>query len=75
MGHKQKVNPKVDVMPAKGSKRLNDFETLEMAKEQEKQKRLKTVRIDRSTIILAEVGVSPAEAVEAFRRKINEFNG
>ena len=70
MGHKQKVNPKVDVMPAKGSKRLNDFETLEMAKEQEKQKRLKTVRIDTKTIILVDAVVNEAEAIEAFRMKL-----
>lgn len=73
MGHKPKVNPKVDVMPAKGSKRLNDFETLEMAKEQEKQKRLKTVRIDTKTIILVDAGVSEAEAIKRFRMKLCNF--
>ena len=73
MGHKPKVNPKVDVMPGKGSKRLNDFETLELAKEQEKQKRLKTVRIDTKTIILVDAGVNEAEAIEAFRMKMCNY--
>ena len=68
MGHKKKVNPKKD-MSAKTS---HDHEMLEFAKGKEREKRLKTVRIDRSTIILVEVGVSEAEAIIRFRMKLNQ---
>ena len=54
MGHKKKLNPKKDM----NAKTSHDYEMLEFAKGKEREKRLKTVRIDRSTIILIDAGVS-----------------
>lgn len=68
MGHKKKLNPKKDM----NSKTSHDYEMLEFAKGKEREKRLKTVRIDRSTIILIDAGVSEAEAIKRFRMNINQ---
>ena len=68
MGHKKKLNPKKDM----NAKTSHDYEMLEFAKGKEREKRLKTVRIDRCTIILVKVGVSEAEAIKRFRMNINQ---
>ena len=56
MGHKPKVNPKKDM----NAKTSHDYAMLELAKARDGKKRLKTVRVDRCTFILVEVGVSEA---------------
>ena len=67
MGHKKNLNPKKDM----NAKTSHDHEMLEFAKGKEREKRLKTVRIDRSTIILIDAGVSEAEAIKRFRMNVN----
>ena len=68
MGHKKKLNPKNDM----NAKTSHDHDMLELAKAKEREKRLKTVRIDRCTLILVEVGVSEAEAIKRFRMNVNQ---
>ena len=68
MGHKPKPNPKEDM----NVKTSHDYEMLKMAKAKESKKRLKTVRVDRCTIILVEVGVSEAEAIKRFKMNVNQ---
>jgi len=68
MGHKKRLNPKKDM----NAKTSHDYEMLEFAKGKEIEKRLKTVRIDRSTLILVKVGVSEEEAIKRFRMNINQ---
>jgi len=68
MGHKKKLNPKKDI----NAKTSHDYEMLEFAKGKEREKRLKTVRIDRCTIILVKVGVSEEEAIKRFRMNVNQ---
>ena len=76
MAHKKVLNPKDDFWEQKRTNRQRDFDALEMAKQQEAErwvkKRLKTVRIDRSTIILIDAGVSEAEAIKRFRMNVNQ---
>ena len=76
MAHKKVLNPKDDFWEQKQTNRQRDFDALEMAKQQEAErfgkKRLKTVRIDRSTIILIDAGVSEAEAIKRFRMNVNQ---
>ena len=76
MAHKKVLNPKDDFWEQKQTNRQRDFDALEMAKQQEAEmlvkKRLKTVRIDRSTIILVDAGVSEAEAIKRFRMNVNQ---
>ena len=78
MAHKKVLNPKQDFWEHKRTEtnRQRDFDALEMAKQQEAEKwvkkRLKTVRIDRSTIILIDAGVSEAEAIKRFRMNVNQ---
>ena len=76
MAHKKVLNPKDDFWEQKQTDRQRDFDALEMAKQQEAEKlvkkRLKTVRIDRSTIILIDAGVSEAEAIKRFRMNVNQ---
>ena len=68
MGHKPKANPKKDM----NAKTSHDYEMLQLAKARDGKKRLKTVRVDRCTIILVEVGVSEADAVKQFRMNVNQ---
>ena len=68
MGHKPKVNPKKDM----NVKTSHDYAMLELAKARDGKKHLKTVRVDRCTLILVEVGVSEAEAVKRFRMNVNQ---
>lgn len=70
MGHKKKLNPKKDM----NAKTSHDYETLELAKEQEKKKRLKTVRIDPQTIIFVDVDKCPIKAVEEYREKLKRYD-
>ena len=76
MAHKKVLNQKDDFWEQKQTNRQRDFDALEMAKQQEAErwvkKRLKTVRIDRSTIILIDAGVSEAEAIKRFRMNVNQ---
>lgn len=51
----------------------SEVEMLEKAKEQEKNKRLKTVRIDARTIISVPVGTNPRLAAERFRTNVNKW--
>ena len=68
MGHKQKANPKKDM----NVKTSHDYAMLELAKARDGKKRLKTVIVDRCTLILVEVGVSEADAVKRFRMNVNQ---
>ena len=76
MATKRKLNPKEDLSQAVNRSRANDYETLEWAKEMERQRQakngLQTVRIDPQTMIIVEVGVSPAEVRKSFISKLNE---
>lgn len=72
MGSLPKTKTKQDLR----NKTNLDHETLERAKEMERQRKvekgLQTVRIDAQTMIIAEVGVSPAEVRKSFISKLNE---
>ena len=68
MGHKKKLNHKKDM----NAKTSHDQEMLEFAKGKEREKRMKTVRIDRSTIILIDAEDSEADAVKRFRMNVNQ---
>ena len=78
MAHKKVLNQKQDFWEHKRTEtnRQRDFDALEMAKQQEAEmlvkKRLKTVKIDSSTIILIDAGVSEAEAIKRFRMNVNQ---
>ena len=68
MGSLPKIKPKQDFT----LKTSLDHEMLRIAKEQEKKKRLVTVRIDPQTTIIVDAGVSAETARESFISKINE---
>ena len=72
MGHKPKLNPKEDFNSQDRSNKQNAIDALHLAKRQESKKQLKTVRVDRCTIILVDVGVSEADAVKRFRMNVNQ---
>ena len=76
MSPKRKLNPKEDLSQAVNRNRTNDYETLEIAKEMERQRQakngLQTVRIDPQTTIIVEAGVSAETARELFISKLNE---
>ena len=71
MGHKKKLNPKNDM----NAKTSHDYEMLEFAKGKEREKRLKTVRIDPQTIIFINVDKCPIKAVEEYREKLKRYDG
>ena len=77
MATKRKLNPKEDLSQAVNRNRTNDYETLERAKEMERQRQakngLKTVRIDPQTTIIVEAGVSAETARELFISKLNKY--
>ena len=50
-----------------------DLQTLELAKEREGKRRLKTVRIDPQTIIFVDVNKCPIKAVEEYREKLKRY--
>ena len=76
MTTKQKLNSKEDLSQAVNRNMTNDYETLEIAKEMERQRQakdgLQTVRIDTQTTIIVEAGVSAETARELFISKLNE---
>ena len=69
MGHKKRLNPKKDM----NAKTSHDHEMLEFAKAKEREKRLKTVRVDRCTIIYVSVDKCPIKAVEEYREKLKRY--
>lgn len=77
MATRKKTETKADLTTKLSEKtntnRSKDFETLELAKEQEKKKRLKTVRIDQQTIIFVSVDKCPIKAVEEYREKLKRY--
>ena len=76
MTKKIKLKPKEDLSQAVSRNRTNDYETLERAKEMERQRQakngLQTVRIDPQTTIIVDAGVSAETARELFISKLNE---
>ena len=71
MAFKRKLNPKQDIT----KKSTRDFEVLKIAKEQEAQKRLKSVRIDDKTIILVDADSNASRKRKSFTDKLNAFRG
>ena len=71
MAFKRKLNPKKDIT----EKSTRDFEVLQIAKEQEAQKSLKSVRIDDKTIILVNADSNEAQKRKSFTDKLNAFRG
>ena len=69
MAFKRKLNPKKDIT----EKSTRDFEVLQIAKEQEAQKSLKSVRIDDKTIILVNADSNEAQKRKSFTDKLNTF--
>ena len=69
MGHKKKLNSKKDM----NAKTSHDYEMLEFAKGKEREKRLKTVRIDPQTIIFVNVDKCTVKAVEEYREKLKRY--
>ena len=76
MATKRKIKQKDDCSQTVNRNRNGDCETLERAKEMERQRQaengLQTVRIDPQTMIIVEVGVSPEEVRKSFTSKLNE---
>ena len=76
MATKRKIKQKDDCSQTVNRNKSSDCETLERAKEMERQRQeekgLQTVRIDAQTIIIVEVGVSPEDARKSFTSKLNE---
>ena len=79
MATKRKIKQKDDCSQTVQTVNRNnsaDCETLERAKEMERQRQakngLQTVRIDTQTTIIVKVGVSPEEARKSFISKLNE---
>ena len=76
MASKRKVKTKDDCSQTVNRNNSADCETLERAKEMERQRQaekgLQTVRIDAQTMIIVEVEVSPEEARKSFISKLNE---
>ena len=76
MAKKRKLNPKEDLYQSANRNMTNDYETLERAKEMERQRQakngLQTVRIDTQTTIIVEAGVSAETARKSFISKLNE---
>ena len=77
MATKIKTKTKDDCSQAVNRNKSADCETLERAKEMERQRQakngLQTVRIDAQTMIIVEVGVSPEEAQKSFISKLNDW--
>lgn len=72
MAAKKTISPKEDLR--KNINKEKDLQVLELAKEQEKKKRLKTVRIDRQTIISVDMDKCPIKAVEEYREKLRRYD-
>ena len=71
MATKKIISPKGDLR--KTTDKEKDLHTLELAKEQEAKRRLKTVRIDPQTIIFVNVDKCPVKAVEEYREKLKRY--
>ena len=73
---KRKTKTKDDCSQTANRNKSADCETLERAKEMERQRQaengLQTVRIDAQTMIIVEVGVSTEKARKSFISKLNE---
>ena len=73
MAHKKVLNQKQDFWEQKQTNRQRDFDALEMAKEQERNKKLKTVRIDTRTIIYVDVEKCTEKHVASIVSRLNEY--
>ena len=77
MASKRIVKAKDDCSQTVNRNKSADCETLERAKEMERQRQaengLQTVRIDEQTTIIVKVGVSPEEARKSFISKLNRY--
>ena len=77
MATKRKTKTKDDCSQTVNRNKSADCETLERAKEMERQRQaengLQTVRIDAQTTIIVKMGVSPEEARKSFVSKLNEY--
>lgn len=71
MATKKIINPKDDLR--KITNKEKDLQVLELAKKQEAKKRLKTVRVDRQTIISVDADKCPIKAVEEYREKLKRY--
>ena len=75
MATKRKTKTKDDCSQTVNKNKSADCETLERAKELERQRQaengLQTVRIDEQTTIIVKVGVSTEEARKSFISKLN----
>lgn len=71
MATKKNISPKDDLR--KITNKDKDLQALELAKEQEKKKRLKPVRVDRQTIISVDMDKCPIKAAEEYREKIKRY--
>ena len=73
---KRKTKTKDDCSQTVNRNRNGDCETLERAKEMERQRQaengLQAVRIDAQTMIIVGVGVSPETTRKSFISKLNE---
>ena len=76
MATKRNAKTKPDITQTVNRNKSADCETLERAKEMERQRQaengLQTVRIDPQTTIIVKVGVSTEEARKSFVSKLNE---
>ena len=77
MATKRNAKTKPDITQTVNRNKSADCETLERAKEMERQRQaengLQTVRIDAQTTIIVKVGVNPEEARKTFVAKLNEY--
>lgn len=74
MATKRKLKQKGNTAQNEENK-SKDLQTLELAKVQEAKRRLKTVRIDRQTIIFVDVDKCSAEALKEYREKLKRYDG
>ena len=72
MAHKKVLNPKQDFWEVKKTTRKNDIEALEMAKQMERKKHLKTIRIDTRTIISVDVDKCTEKHIASIVSRLNE---
>ena len=73
MAHKKVLNPKDDFWEQKQTNRQRDIEALEMAKQMERKKQLKTVRIDTRTIISVEAWKCTEKHIASIVSRLNEY--
>ena len=73
MAHKKVLNQKIDFWDVNKANRQRDIEVLEMAKQMERKKQLKTVRIDTRTIISVEADKCTEKHIASIVSKLNEY--